>query len=91
MPSYKTTKEFLNAIEQTLKETDKAESENLLNSFTITKFDNISGIKEYILIIVQLAKRLKELNIPVTHDFMVHQILNSLHIEFEQLTISYNA
>lgn len=41
--------------------------------------------------IIQLAIRLKEMNIPMTDDFVVHQVLNSLPMEYEQLKILYNA
>lgn len=38
-----------------------------------------------------LVARLKEMAVLVTGDFVIHHVLSSLPIEFEQLKISYKA
>lgn len=40
--------------------------------------------------IVQITKRLKELNVPVADNFIVHRVLDSLSMEFEPLKIYFN-
>lgn len=40
---------------------------------------------------LQLATRPKDMNVPMSDDFVVHHVLNSLPMEFEQLEMLYNA
>lgn len=42
------------------KESDKVEIGNLLRNFTNNGYDNVNGIKDYILRIIQLVSRLKD-------------------------------
>lgn len=48
---------------------------NLLNRFTNTLYNNTRDFENYILRIVQLATRLREINIPVTDDFVDNKFL----------------
>lgn len=82
-PSFKTAKEFLDAIRQKFKVSNKVDFGNLMSNFTNAEYDNTGGIKDYIMRIVQIATRLKELNVPVASDFLVHHVLNSLPMKFE--------
>lgn len=65
------------------------ETTNFLNRFSNTYYDNTSGVRYYILKIIQNATRLEEVNIPMSDDFIVHRVLDSLQMELEQLNISY--
>lgn len=48
----------------------------------------LEEIRDYIMRIGQIAMRLKELNVPIVDDFLIHHALNSLPLAFEQLKIS---
>lgn len=72
-------------MELRIKESDKVENGNLKSSFNNARYDNVSGIGNDIPKIVQIATRLKELNVPLPDIFLVHYALNYLRMEFEQL------
>lgn len=59
-----------------------------MSNFIKARYNNVSEVKDYILRIDLIASWLKELKVPVADDFLVHRVLNSSLIEFEQLKIS---
>lgn len=61
---------------------------NLLNTFSNTQYDNLRRVRNDILNIVQLTNIFREVTLPITDDFFVHQVLSSLSIQCEQLKIS---
>lgn len=67
---------------------DEILKNNLISNFTNAIYDNGGEISDYILRIVQIATSLKDLNLSITDDFLVHHVSNSLRIELEQLRIS---
>lgn len=84
------TKDIHKVIGQKIKESTKVEVTNLQNSFSNTRYDNMGGVRNYILKIIQIASKLTELNILMSYDFVLHQVLVSLLMELEQLKVSYN-
>lgn len=60
----------------------KVEIGSLISKFTNARYTNVGGVINYILRIIQMAMRLKELNVPVADDFPVHHVLNSLLMKF---------
>lgn len=88
--SCETVKDFLDTIGQKFQESDKADITSFLNSFSKSWYDNIGGVKSYILKIDQFVTRLREVNIPLIDNFVGHQVLDSSSIEYEQLKISYH-
>lgn len=55
MPSCDTTKKLIDVIWQKFKEFDKPEIENLMSNFTNTRYDNVGGIRNYILKMARIA------------------------------------
>lgn len=78
-------KDFLEACGHKFRESGKAEIN--LDSFTIVHYNNSGSVRKYILKIVLVFSRLREVNIPTTDDFLIHCILDSLQLEHEQLNI----
>ncbi|KAF7826463.1 UBN2 domain-containing protein [Senna tora] len=83
-------KEFLAAIGQKYQVSNNAESTCLLRELTTMKYDNSSGVREYILHMVHVQTNLKSLNIILLDTFMVPHTLNSLPSEFTQIKTEYN-
>lgn len=48
-PNKGKAKDFLDAIGERFKESDKAETESLMSSFVNTKYDHLGGIRSFIL------------------------------------------
>lgn len=86
---HRLTKEFLKANGQKFKESDKIETHNSLNSFSNAKFDNSENVRNYILKLVQIATRPREINRSITEDLIIHGVFDSLPLEYEQSEVSH--
>ncbi|KAM1467718.1 hypothetical protein ACFX2I_032782 [Malus domestica] len=71
-------KDFLAAVREKFKESDKAETRTFLTQITSMKFHGEGSVREHILKMVDLAQKLKDLEVPMTDQFLVHMALNSL-------------
>ncbi|CAN6724086.1 unnamed protein product [Malus baccata var. baccata] len=71
-------KDFLAAVREKFKESDKAETGTFLTQITSMKFHGEGSVREHILKMVDLAQKLKDLEVPMTDQFLVHMALNSL-------------
>ncbi|CAN6582301.1 unnamed protein product [Malus baccata var. baccata] len=85
------TKDFLKFIKQKYKESPKTTTGNLMNSLTTMSYDGIESKREYILRMMDVAGKLKALDVPISEIFIVHVIKNSLPDSYSQLKVSYNA
>lgn len=61
-----------------------------MSSFMNTKRDNADEVQDFILRKIQDSARLKELEVPIVDEFIVHQILNQLPTSFHQHEVTYN-
>ena len=53
-------------------------------------YDNVGGVKEYILKMVHLQTKLKDLKIDLRDSFLVSHALNLLFAKFFQIKTAYN-
>ncbi|PRQ28263.1 putative transcription factor interactor and regulator CCHC(Zn) family [Rosa chinensis] len=90
IPLCKTATEYLEAIEEKYKESDKAETTNHLNSLMTLKFDGVSSVREHCLKMIDVANKLKALESPIADPMLVHMILMSLPPQYSQLITTYN-
>ncbi|XP_070672112.1 uncharacterized protein [Malus domestica] len=70
------------------KESDKAETGNLMNSLMTTKFVD-GSVGEHILGLIDITAKLNALGVAISDPFLVHVALNSL--PYSQLKSTYNA
>ncbi|KAJ1411160.1 gag-polypeptide of LTR copia-type [Sesbania bispinosa] len=61
-----------------------------MDNFINMKYDGIGGVRQYIMKMVTLANKLKDLECPVADKFPVHHALYSLPSKFDALKTSYN-
>ncbi|KAB2602391.1 hypothetical protein D8674_003396 [Pyrus ussuriensis x Pyrus communis] len=71
-------KEFMESIEEKYEESEKIETCNLRNSLTTIRYDGEGSVCEYILRVIDIAGKLKNLEVPISETFHVHVIMNSL-------------
>ncbi|KAM7484845.1 hypothetical protein LguiA_000854 [Lonicera macranthoides] len=83
-------KAFLEGIGAKFKESQKAETSNLMTMLTTSRYDGTSGVREHIMKLSDVASKLNDLKVTVSDPFLVHMALNSLPAKFEQLKVSYN-
>ncbi|CAL8154162.1 unnamed protein product [Prunus armeniaca] len=91
IPYSKNAKEYLKAVAEKFKESDKAETGNLMNRLATMKYDRMEDMRVYLLGMVETASKLKALNVPIADPFLVHLALNSLPSSYGQLKVIYNA
>ncbi|CAN6688327.1 unnamed protein product [Malus baccata var. baccata] len=90
-PDATNAKDFLASIKEKYKESPKTEIGNLMNSLTTMRYDGIESVREYILKMMDVAGKLRALEVPISKTFLVHVIMNSLPDSYTQLKVSYNA
>ncbi|CAL8169128.1 unnamed protein product [Prunus armeniaca] len=83
IPRSENAKEFLDAIDMKFKENEKEEKSTLLNKLTEMKYDGRDCVRAHIMNMADIAHKLKELNMTIDEDKMVHFALNSLPKEFK--------
>ena len=83
-------KEYLKAIEQQFKTSNKALASTLMTKMCFMKFNGTKGVHEHIMEMRDTAAQHKSLEIEMFKSFLVHFILNSLSSEYEPFRISYN-
>ncbi|KAF9672904.1 hypothetical protein SADUNF_Sadunf11G0092900 [Salix dunnii] len=79
-----TAKEFLTNIEKRFVKNEKAEIGTLLTSLISMKYMGKGNIREYILEMSHFASKLKALKLELSEDFLVHLVLISLMMQFNQ-------
>ncbi|CAN6718128.1 unnamed protein product [Malus baccata var. baccata] len=90
VPKQDHAKDFLAAVGEKFKESDKAETGTCLTQITSMKLDGEGSVREHILKMVDLAQKLKDLEVPMNDQFLIHMALNSLPPKYGQLKVSYN-
>ncbi|XP_009352547.2 uncharacterized protein LOC103943896 [Pyrus x bretschneideri] len=90
-PEATNAKEFMKSIEEKYKESGKTETGNLMNLLTTIRYDGEGSVREYILKVMDIAGKLRILEVPISETFLVHVIMNSLPSSYTQLKVSYNA
>ncbi|XP_050935205.1 uncharacterized protein LOC127143943 [Cucumis melo] len=88
----KDAKEFMKSVEKCsqLESADKSLAGTLMSILTNIKFDGSRTIHEHILEIMNLAVRLKTMEMEVNEKFLVTFILNSLPSEYGPFHMNYN-
>ncbi|PIN12583.1 hypothetical protein CDL12_14804 [Handroanthus impetiginosus] len=76
-PETNNAKEFFHAVRQRYQVFDKFEASNLMSDLASRKYNNSGGVREYILEMVNIQSRLKNLEISLPDSYMVHTSLDS--------------
>lgn len=87
IPKCDNAKELLDTIANNFKESGKAETGSQLTKLTSMKYDGSWSVREHMLKISNIALKLKDLEVPMTDEFLVHMALNSLPAQYGQLKV----
>jgi hypothetical protein len=90
IPECERALDYLKAVEEKYKESDKAEIANHMNSLMNLKFDGIGSVREHCLKLIDIATKLKALESPIADPMLVYLTLNSLPSQYSQLLTTYN-
>ncbi|CAD5189110.1 unnamed protein product, partial [Musa acuminata subsp. malaccensis] len=77
-------KDFLTEIEKRFLKNDKAKTSTLLQSLFTMRYNSKGNIREYIMEMSNLASKLKALKLSLSEDLLVHLVLISLPVQFNQ-------
>ncbi|KAA8515023.1 hypothetical protein F0562_018190 [Nyssa sinensis] len=80
----KTTKEFLEEIENRFAKNEKSETSTLLENLISMRYKGNGNIREYIMEMSRLASKLRAHKLDLSKDLLVHLVLISLPTQFSQ-------
>ncbi|KAD3337387.1 hypothetical protein E3N88_32907 [Mikania micrantha] len=90
IPDLNNAKAYLTSVEEQFKGTFKAHASTLIMKLVSTKYDGISGIREHIMMMNDMACKLKGLDMEISDGFLVHFFMTSLPASYEAFKINYN-
>lgn len=90
IPDSENVKEYLSSVEEQFKGTSKAHASTLILNMLTTKYDGVSGVREHIMMMSDMANKLKGMDMEISEGFLVHFIMTSLPMEFGSFKINYN-
>ncbi|KAD6796224.1 hypothetical protein E3N88_07120 [Mikania micrantha] len=90
IPDLPNAKAYLHFVEEKFKGTSKAHASTLIMKLVSTKYDGISRIREHIMMMNDVARKLKGLDMEISDCFLVHFIMTSLPESYEAIKINYN-
>ncbi|XP_024199788.1 uncharacterized protein LOC112202987 [Rosa chinensis] len=83
--------DYMEAIAEKFKESNKAEAARLSKEMNELKYTGSGGVRQHILKLTELNTRLRDLDLGVKDDQLVHNALDSLPPSFNTLRTSNNA
>ncbi|TQE09984.1 hypothetical protein C1H46_004406 [Malus baccata] len=83
-------KDYLQAIENKFKESEKAEIAQYMSLLTSYKFEGGGSIRDHILKTTDAAEKLNSMEVNIGEKQLVFMILQALPLKFSQLKVSYN-
>ncbi|XP_027362607.1 uncharacterized protein LOC113870213 [Abrus precatorius] len=90
LPEKGTAKEFLTALGERYQVSDNAESICLMKQLTNMRYDNVGGVREFIMKMVHVQTKLKSHHIDLNEEFIVEHALNCLSAYFTQIKTAHN-
>ena len=85
-----TAKEYLAKVEENFKSSSKTYASTLIMKMLTSQYDGLSGIREHIMSMCDMANKLKTLDMAISDGFLVHFIMTSLPAQYSPFKISYN-
>ncbi|KAL4574517.1 hypothetical protein LXL04_021349 [Taraxacum kok-saghyz] len=90
IPDSENAKTYLESVEEQFRGTSKAHASTLILKMLTTKYDGSSGVREHIMMMTDMANKLKSMDLEISEGFLVHFIMTSLPVQFGPLKINYN-
>ena len=90
IPDSENAKTYMDSVEEQFKGTSKAHASTLILKMLTTKYDGMSGVREHIMMMSDMAHKLKGMDMEISEGFLVHFIMTSLPAQFGPFKINYN-
>ncbi|GAV74108.1 UBN2_2 domain-containing protein [Cephalotus follicularis] len=83
-------KTYLASMEEQFKGSSKAHASTLVMKILTARYDGTSGVREHIIMINDMASKLKSMEMEISEGFLVHFIMTSLPVQLGPFKINYN-
>ncbi|GAV88847.1 UBN2_2 domain-containing protein, partial [Cephalotus follicularis] len=90
IPDLNDAKTYLASVEEQFNGSSKAHASTLIMKMLTTRYDGISGVREHIMMMNDMASKLKGMEMAISEGFLVHFIMTSLPVKFGLFKINYN-
>ncbi|GAV84290.1 UBN2_2 domain-containing protein [Cephalotus follicularis] len=90
IPDSNDAKTYLASVEEQFKGSSKARASTLMMKMLTTRYDGTSGVREHIMMMNDMASKLKDMEMEIYDGFLVHFIMTSLPVQFGPFKINYN-
>ncbi|CAH9062678.1 unnamed protein product [Cuscuta europaea] len=90
IPDSDNAKIYLDSVEEQFKGTSKAHASTLILQMLTKKYDGVSGVREHIMMMSDMANKLKSMDMEISEGFLVYFIMTSLPAQFGPFKINYN-
>ncbi|GAV67298.1 UBN2_2 domain-containing protein, partial [Cephalotus follicularis] len=90
IPYSNDAKTYLASVEEQFKGSSKAHASTLIMKMLTTRYDGTSGVREHIMMMNDMASKLKGMEMAISEGFLVHFIMTSLPVQFGPFKINYN-
>lgn len=90
IPDSENAREFLASVEEQFRGSSKAHASTLILKMLTTKYDGVTGVREHIMMMNDMASKLKGMDMEISEGFLVHFIMTSLPAQFGPFKINYN-
>ena len=90
IPDSENAKEYLASVEEKFKGSTKVYASTLIQRLLSAKYDGSSSIREHIMMMTDMAGKLKGMDMEISDGFLVHFIMTSLPSEYTTFKINYN-
>ncbi|KAL4591583.1 hypothetical protein LXL04_004552 [Taraxacum kok-saghyz] len=90
IPDSENEKTYLESVEEQFRGTSKAHASTLILKMLTTKYDGSSGVREHIMMMTDMANKLKSMDMEISEGFLVHFIMTYLPVQFGPFKINYN-
>ena len=91
IPDSQSAKAYLGKIEDHFKRSSKIYATSLIRRLIDERYDPTGSLREHIMRKINMAAKLKTMEMEISEGFLVHFIVSSLPQEFSPFTINYNA
>ncbi|GAV81610.1 UBN2_2 domain-containing protein, partial [Cephalotus follicularis] len=90
IPNSNDAKTYLASMKEQFKGSSKAHASTLIMKMLKTRYDGTSGVREHIMMMNDMASKLKGMEMAISEGFLVHFIMTSLPMQFSPFKINYN-
>lgn len=84
-------RQYMASVEEHFKSSSKAHATTLIMRMITGKYNGTTGVREHIMMMVDIAAKLKGMEMEISDGYLVHFIMTSLPSQFDPFKINYNS